>query len=84
MMNSGIACPTGASETDRSPALDFAGLVLAASLCLVAPIEAAAPPTVPGATYVGSDTCKGCHEAEAKEMERTIHGKLLGTKLRRE
>jgi len=22
----------------------------------------AAPPTIPGATYIGSDQCKGCHE----------------------
>ena len=80
MMNSGIPCLTGAWRP-IGVLLGLAGLVLAASLCLVAPIEAAAPPTVPGATYVGSDTCKGCHEAEAKEMERTIHGKLLGTKL---
>ena len=57
------------------------GILVVATLALTSPIEAAAPPVVPGATYVGSDTCKGCHEAEATEMERTIHGKLLGTKL---
>jgi DmsE family decaheme c-type cytochrome len=41
----------------------------------------AAPPTVPGATYIGSEQCKGCHEDLAKKMEHTLHGKLLGTKL---
>ena len=43
----------------------------------------AAAPTVPGATYIGSDQCKGCHEDQAKKMEHTLHGKLLGTKLSR-
>jgi DmsE family decaheme c-type cytochrome len=38
-------------------------------------------PTVEGATYVGSETCKGCHEDQFKKMEPTLHGKLLGTKL---
>jgi len=41
----------------------------------------AAPPTVAGATYIGSEQCKGCHEDLAKKMEHTLHGKLLGTKL---
>ena len=68
----GIALPLG-----------LAGLVLVAGLCLAAQAEAGAPkpPAVPGATYVGSDTCKGCHETEGREIERTPHGKLLGTKL---
>jgi len=41
----------------------------------------AATPTIPGATYIGSDQCKGCHEDVAKKMEDSLHGKLLGTKL---
>ena len=57
------------------------GGMVVAGLWLVPPAEAATPPKVPGATYVGSDTCKGCHETEAREMERTPHGKLLGTTL---
>jgi DmsE family decaheme c-type cytochrome len=43
----------------------------------------AAAPSVPGATYIGSDQCKGCHEDQAKKMERSLHGKLLGTNLSR-
>jgi DmsE family decaheme c-type cytochrome len=50
------------------------------ALLLGAPAQAA-PPTIPGATYVGSDQCKGCHEDQAKKMEHTLHGKLLGTQL---
>ena len=62
--------------------LGLAGLVLVVGLCLAGQAEAApTPPAVPGATYVGSDTCKGCHETEGREIERTPHGKLLGTKL---
>ena len=51
------------------------------SLFLGAQNAWAAPPTVPGATYVGSETCRGCHEDQFKKMEHTLHGKLLGTQL---
>ena len=44
---------------------------------------AADAPKVPGATYVGSQQCVGCHEDVAKKMEKSLHGKLLGTKLSR-
>jgi len=57
------------------------GIVVVAALALTALGEAAAPPRVAGATYVGSDTCKGCHAEIAEKMERSLHGKLLGTKL---
>ncbi|MFI5339618.1 MAG: multiheme c-type cytochrome, partial [Candidatus Methylomirabilales bacterium] len=50
------------------------------ALLLGAPAQAA-PPTIPGATYIGSETCKGCHEDQFKKMEHTLHGKLLGTNL---
>jgi DmsE family decaheme c-type cytochrome len=51
-----------------------------AALLLGARAEAAVP-AVPGATYIGSEQCKGCHEDVATKMEHTLHGKLLGTKL---
>ena len=38
-------------------------------------------PTIPGASYVGSETCKGCHADQFQKMESTLHGKLLGTNL---
>lgn len=56
------------------------GLLAVAALLLALPAQAA-PPRVAGATYVGSTTCKGCHEDVAKTMEQGLHGKLLGTKL---
>jgi len=57
-------------------------LVVVGSLALAGWARADAP-TIPGATYVGSDTCKGCHEDKAKDMANTYHGKILGTKLAR-
>ena len=61
----------------------FLGVAAALSfvVLLVGGQAQAAPPTIPGATYVGSETCKGCHEDQFKKMEHTLHGKLLGTQL---
>lgn len=59
----------------------LAGCLLALASLVGAAVGMAAPPTIPGATYVGSDTCKGCHPDQATKMEGTFHGKLLGTKL---
>ena len=56
------------------------GILVVASLAFTSPVEAAAP-KITGATYVGSDTCKGCHAEVAEKMEHSLHGKLLGTKL---
>lgn len=40
--------------------------------------NAGAPGSIPGATYVGSDTCKGCHEEiYSKHFEGTPHYALL-------
>jgi len=46
-------------------------------LLLGARVEAAVP-TVPGATYVGSEMCKGCHEDQFKKMDPTLHARVLG------
>jgi DmsE family decaheme c-type cytochrome len=62
--------------------LGVAAALLVVGLALGARAEAEAP-KVAGATYVGSDTCKGCHEDQAKKMEHSLHGKLLGTQLSR-
>ncbi len=61
--------------------LALCALGVLAIVMLFASAAAAAPPTIPGATYVGSDTCKGCHADQAKKMDHTLHGKLLGTPL---
>lgn len=63
--------------------LGLVGALAIVGLILAVQVEAAAPPTVPGATYVGSETCKGCHEDLFKKIEHSLHGKLLGTKLSR-
>jgi DmsE family decaheme c-type cytochrome len=55
--------------------------VVATMTLLLAPSAQAAPPTVAGATYVGSAKCQECHEDVAKGMQHTLHGKLLGTGL---
>ena len=59
----------------------LSALGVLAIVMLFASNVAAAPPTIPGATYVGSDTCKGCHEEVFKATQHTLHGKLLGTPL---
>ena len=74
---------TGRRVTGVKPAWVLVGVlgVLAAATLLLTSQAQAAPPRIEGATYVGSDTCKGCHEEAAKKMEHTLHGKLLGTNL---
>jgi len=74
---------TGRRVTGVKPAWVLVGVlgVLAAATLLFTSQAQAAPPRIEGAIYVGSDTCKGCHEEVAKKMERTLHGKLLGTNL---
>ena len=57
-------------------------------ICLVLRLAAQAPGQQPpaqkntaqpspqqGATYVGQDTCIGCHDAEGKQIHGTAHGK---------
>lgn len=75
-MSSGIPFLTGA----RKPIgllLGLAGLVLIAGLCIGTRGEAAAP-AIPGATFVGSETCKGCHEDQFKKLDATLHSRVLG------
>lgn len=63
--------------------LGLVGALAVVGFFLAVQAAAAGQPTVPGATFVGSDACKGCHEDVAKKTEHTLHGKLLGTKLSR-
>src|SRR3970282_1067552 len=80
------ASPSLAGSRRKGPRSFWAPLGLIGALAIVGLFlavqgEAAGPPTVPGATFIGSDQCKGCHEDLAKKMEHTLHSKLLGTKL---
>ena len=43
-------------------------------------VQQAAVPTIPGATYVGSDTCKSCHEDLGKHFATNPHSHLLAEK----
>jgi len=70
-----------AGRTWRSPGV--LGLLAAAALlgALGAPLAGAAAPDVPkivDATYVGADTCKGCHEDQFKKLDATLHSRVLG------
>ncbi len=53
------------------------GTLAVGALFFGARVEAGVP-TVPGATYVGSEACKGCHEDQFKKMDDTLHGRVLG------
>lgn len=79
------AVPRSAGSRWRVPGSAWRLLAVVAALVVVGLVPGAradaAPPTIPGATYIGSEQCKGCHEDVAKKMEHSLHGKLLGTKL---
>lgn len=66
------------------PLVGVIAVLSVVALLLGARVAGAAPPTVPGATYVGSETCKGCHEDQFKKMDATLHGRVLGDKGRTE
>ncbi|MGD0232977.1 MAG: DmsE family decaheme c-type cytochrome [Syntrophorhabdales bacterium] len=55
----------------------FSGSVLLLLLCflLMSPAAALAQAKSGGATYVGADTCKGCHEDRFKQYTLSVHGK---------
>ena len=63
-------------------------LTIALSLLTVLPVLAASkktdqskPPAVPDASqYVGSDTCKGCHEEEFKSIDSSRHQQINALK----
>ncbi len=57
-----------------------AGLVLATlaiSCSTTTQRIAVVPPAIPGATYVGSDTCSQCHEAITKPFSTATHARLI-------
>jgi DmsE family decaheme c-type cytochrome len=52
-------------------------LYLWAVLALMTTPQAASPAQAPPSarTYVGEDTCVGCHDTEGKTLQQTLHGK---------
>ena len=59
--------------------LVFSGFVLLLLLCLLlmSPAAALAQAKAGGATYVGDDACKGCHEDRFKTYAASVHGKKV-------
>jgi DmsE family decaheme c-type cytochrome len=57
----------------------FSGSVLLLLLCflLMSPAAALAQAKSGGATYVGDDACKGCHEDRFKQYTQSVHGKKV-------
>ena len=55
----------------------FSGFVVLLLLCLllISPRGVLAQAKGGGATYVGDDACKGCHEDRYKAFAATVHGK---------
>ena len=35
-----------------------------------------APPSIPGSTFVGNDTCKQCHEPIVRDFKTATHARL--------
>ncbi len=58
--------------------LALAGLAATAAAQQAAQKKAAPAPPAGGSQYVGSETCKGCHEDVYKGVERTPHVRTLG------
>ena len=59
--------------------LVFSGFVVLLLLCLllISPRGVLAQAKGGGATYVGDDACKGCHEDRYKAFAATVHGKKV-------
>ncbi len=52
-----------------------AGVALLVSCATTGELEVAPPPQIPGARFVGSDTCAACHK-EAKSFATTLHARM--------
>ncbi len=51
----------------------IAGLIIS---CMTLKQTAISPPVIPGATFVGAETCAACHEKEDKHVKLTAHGRI--------
>lgn len=52
------------------------GLVASLISCSTLQRTVVAPPTIPGATYVGMETCGACHEKQVKDFKLASHSRL--------
>jgi predicted CXXCH cytochrome family protein len=67
----------------KGPSLKISIAVVAAVVISIAVISCAtvnrmvvAPPMIPGATYVGMETCAPCHEKEARDYKLAAHARV--------
>ena len=67
----------------KSPNFKTTRVVLAATAVSIAAISCVtmervmvAPPMIPGAKYVGMDTCAVCHEKQARDFKLTSHARI--------
>src|SRR5438093_12926167 len=51
-------------------------VVLIAISCATVHRTVMAPPGIPGATFVGSDTCSQCHENITRDFKTATHARL--------
>src|SRR5215831_18835419 len=75
----------GSSVKTAISAMTFSSLVwiwalLAAWTAPAATAQTAASVQTPARTYVGQDTCVGCHDTEGTTIQRTLHGKAQNPK----
>ena len=57
-------------------ALSAAGLAVIAISCGTLSRTVVAPPSIPGATFIGSSACADCHEELVKEFGTAVHANL--------
>ena len=53
------------------------GLLVLPALVMFTSVQAEPPPTIPGATYLGSAVCKACHQVQHADFSGTRMGKLF-------
>jgi predicted CXXCH cytochrome family protein len=69
---------SGCPVSVRTLALLFAGVLLAGVVisCGTVSRTVMAPPSIPGATFVGSAACADCHEGICKDFKTATHARL--------
>jgi predicted CXXCH cytochrome family protein len=74
--------PNGAAQKRTIPrrvvagAIGAIGAAIIAISCATVDRVVLAPPMIPGAKYVGMDTCGACHEKEVKNFKLTQHARI--------
>lgn len=56
--------------------VSLVAIAIAVISCATIDRVVVAPPLIPGATYVGMDTCAACHEKEVKDFKFAAHARV--------